>query len=66
VLITAIVIGQINDIVISPRLMGETIGLNPIWLIAALFLGGKIGGVLGLVIAVPVASVIKSTADRLR
>lgn len=66
VLITAIVIGQVNDILISPRLMGGTIGLNPIWLIAALFLGGKIGGVLGLVVAVPVASVIKSTVDHLR
>ncbi|WP_088888782.1 AI-2E family transporter [Leptolyngbya ohadii] len=66
VLITAIVIGQVNDILISPRLMGQTIGLNPIWLIAALFLGGKIGGVLGLLVAVPLASVIKSTADKLR
>lgn len=66
VLIAAIAIGQINDILISPRLMGETIGLNPIWLIAALFVGGKVGGVLGLLVAVPVASVIKSTADKLR
>jgi predicted PurR-regulated permease PerM len=66
VLITAIVIGQINDILLSPRLMGKTIGLNPIWLIAALFIGGKIGGVLGLLVAVPLASVIKSTADNLR
>jgi predicted PurR-regulated permease PerM len=46
--------------------MGETIGLNPIWLIAALFLGGKVGGVLGLLVAVPIASVIKSTADQIR
>lgn len=66
VLITAIVIGQVNDILITPRMMGQTIGLNPIWLIAALFLGGKIGGVLGLLIAVPLASVIKSTIDKLR
>lgn len=66
VLITAIVIGQVNDILISPRLMGQTIGLNPIWLIAALFLGGKVGDVLGLLVAVPLASVIKSTVDRLR
>lgn len=66
VLITAITIGQINDIFLSPRLMGETIGLNPIWLVAALFLGGKVGGVLGLLVAVPVASVIKSLADQLR
>jgi len=66
VLVTAIVIGQINDILIAPRLMGETIGLNPIWLIAALFIGGKVGGVLGLLVAVPIASVIKHTADTLR
>ncbi|HEY9640427.1 MAG TPA: AI-2E family transporter [Coleofasciculaceae cyanobacterium] len=66
VLITAIAIGQINDILISPRLMGKTIGLNPIWLIAALFLGAKIGDVLGLLVAVPVASVIKNTVDHLR
>lgn len=66
VLIAATAIGQINDILISPRLMGNTIGLNPIWLITALFIGGKIGGVLGLLVAVPVASVIKSTADKLR
>jgi predicted PurR-regulated permease PerM len=66
VLIATIAIGQMNDILISPRLMGETIGLNPIWLIAALFVGGKVGGVLGLLVAVPVASVIKSTADKLR
>jgi len=66
VLVTAIVIGQINDILIAPRLMGETIGLNPIWLIAALFIGGKVGGVLGLLVAVPIARVIKHTADTLR
>lgn len=66
VLITAIVIGQINDIFLSPRLMGGTIGLNPIWLIAALFLGGKIDGVIGLLVAVPLASVIKNTVDELR
>jgi predicted PurR-regulated permease PerM len=66
VLIAAIAIGQVNDILISPRLMGETIGLNPIWLIAALFIGGKVGGVLGLLVAVPVASVTNSMADKLR
>ncbi len=66
VLVTAVIIGQVNDILISPRLMGQTIGLNPIWLIAALFLGGKIGGVLGLLVAVPLASVLKNAVDKLR
>ncbi|OLP16517.1 AI-2E family transporter [Leptolyngbya sp. 'hensonii'] len=66
VLVTAVIIGQLNDNILSPRLMGNTTGLNPIWLIIALFIGGKLGGILGLLIAVPLASVIKSTVDGLR
>lgn len=66
VLVIAILVGQINDNVIAPRLMGDRIGLNPIWLITSLFIGGKIAGVLGLIIAVPLASVIKEIADKLR
>jgi predicted PurR-regulated permease PerM len=66
VLASAILIGLINDNVVSPRLVGSSIGLNPIWLIIALFVGGKVAGVLGLVIAVPIASVIKRMADVMR
>jgi predicted PurR-regulated permease PerM len=66
VLASAIVVGLINDNVISPRLVGNSIGLNPIWLIIALFIGGKIAGVLGLVIAVPIASVLKRMTDLMR
>jgi predicted PurR-regulated permease PerM len=46
--------------------MGGMTGLNPVWIILSLFIGGKLGGILGLLIAVPIASVIKSTADTLR
>ncbi len=66
VLIAAIVVGQINDQIVAPRLMGGMTGLNPVWLIISLLIGGKVGGILGLLLAVPLASVIKSTADTLR
>ena len=66
VLVAAIVVGQINDNLVAPRLMGGMTGLNPVWIILSLFIGGKLGGILGLLIAVPIASVIKSTADTLR
>lgn len=66
VLGAAITVGFINDNVIAPRIMGHSIGLNPIWLIISLFLGGKVAGILGLVIAVPIASVIKQMADIMR
>ncbi len=66
VLIAAVIVGQINDNIVAPRLMGDMTGLNPVWIIVALFVGGKLGGILGLLIAVPLASVIKSTVDSLR
>lgn len=66
VLVTAILVGQINDNVVAPRLMGGMTGLNPVWLIIALFIGGKALGILGLLIAVPIASIIKTTTDYLR
>lgn len=66
VLVAAIVVGQINDNVVAPRLVGNSIGLNPIWLIVALFVGSKLAGVLGLLVAVPIASVIKRMADIIR
>lgn len=65
-LIGTVIVGQINDNIISPRLMGGIIGLNPVWIIISLFIGGKLGGVLGLLIAVPFASVIKIMVDTLR
>lgn len=66
VLVICIIVGQINDNVIAPRLVGRSIGLNPIWLLIALFLGNKFAGVLGLLIAVPIASVIKGMAETMR
>jgi predicted PurR-regulated permease PerM len=42
------------------------IGLNPVWIILSLFIGGKVAGILGLLIAVPIASVLKSTIDIIR
>ncbi len=66
VLVGAIAVSFINDNVLSPRIMGQSIGLNPIWLIISLFLGGKAAGILGLVIAVPIASVVKQMGDAMR
>lgn len=66
ILLAAVIVGQINDNVISPRLMGKRTGLNPVWIIVSLFIGGKLAGILGLLVAVPLASVMKVTIDRLR
>jgi predicted PurR-regulated permease PerM len=59
----AVVIDQLIDQAIAPRLLGKFTGLRPIWVLIALLAGTNIGGVLGLLIAVPVAGFIKDAVD---
>jgi len=60
VLAVGAVIAQIVDSAIAPLLIGGFTGLNPVWILISLLVGAKMAGVLGLVIAVPVASSIKA------
>ena len=62
-LAVAVVIDQIIDQAIAPRLLGSFTGLSPVGVLAALALGTKVGGLLGLLTAVPLASSLKSILD---
>ncbi len=44
--------------ILSPKLVGESVGLHPVWLMFALLAGGSLFGFVGLLIAVPVAAAI--------
>ena len=59
VLAVAFVVEQIVESVIAPRLLGEFTGLNPVLVLVSLLVGAQLGGFLGLILAVPVASFIK-------
>ena len=59
----ATIIDQIIDQAIAPRLLGSFTGLRPIWVLISLIVGTNVGGLLGLLVAVPVASFIKSAID---
>ncbi|MEH1793913.1 MULTISPECIES: AI-2E family transporter [unclassified Nostoc] len=59
----AVVIDQLIDQAIAPRLLGRFTGLRPIWVLIALLVGTNVAGVLGLLIAVPVAGFIKDAVD---
>ena len=66
VLLVAEIVLQVNENIVGPRVLGEITGLNPVWTLISLFIGVKLGGVLGLIVAVPIASFIKGTADTIR
>jgi predicted PurR-regulated permease PerM len=66
VLGVAVTIDQINSNIVAPRILGNLTGLNPVWVVISLLIGAKLGGVLGLLIAIPIASFIKDIADNWR
>ncbi|HTH98047.1 MAG TPA: AI-2E family transporter, partial [Stellaceae bacterium] len=41
-----------------PKLVGDQVGLHPVWIIFALLAAGALLGVLGVLIAVPLAAII--------
>ncbi|WP_041237761.1 AI-2E family transporter [Gloeothece citriformis] len=63
VLIVSVVIQQIKDNIVSPRIMGNLTGLPPVIIFIALLLGAKIGGFLGVIIAIPITGVVKGLAE---
>lgn len=63
VLIACIVTDQIVDNVFTPRILGDAVGLNPVWVLLSLFIGAQMGGLLGVVVAVPLAGTVKQIID---
>ncbi len=53
------VVGQtVEGYILTPRLVGESVGLHPVWSIFALLAGGALFGFLGLLLAIPMAAVV--------
>ncbi|MFZ0694404.1 MAG: AI-2E family transporter [Alphaproteobacteria bacterium] len=54
-----IVVGHLLESnLVTPRLVGERVGLHPVWAMFALFAGGVVFGFVGVLLAVPLAAVI--------
>ncbi len=51
-------IHQLENYILVPQIMKKALGLNPIVVIVALLIGAKLDGVLGMLVAVPVAATL--------
>lgn len=66
-----LVIQQIEGNLIYPRVVGSSVGLPSVWVLTAVTLGGSMFGVVGMLVMIPLCSVLYSllrtaTRDRLR
>ncbi|MBF2076707.1 MAG: AI-2E family transporter [Synechococcales cyanobacterium C42_A2020_086] len=63
--IVALIIDQVVDNTVTPRILGNLIGLNPIWILLSLLIGSQLAGALGLILAVPLAGSLKRIFEEL-
>jgi predicted PurR-regulated permease PerM len=59
VAILFILIHQLEGTIIHPKILGESVGMHPLSVIFFVFIGGEVGGLLGMLLGVPVAAIVK-------
>uniref|UniRef100_UPI0025B5F059 AI-2E family transporter n=1 Tax=Trichocoleus desertorum TaxID=1481672 RepID=UPI0025B5F059 len=66
VLLASVIVQQILENLIAPRILSSVTGLNPVWVLISILAGARVGGLLGVIVAVPTAVVIKTALMALR
>jgi len=56
-LIFILILMQFEGNLIYPKVVGNSIGLPPLWVLSALIIGGGLFGILGMIIGIPLASI---------
>lgn len=59
-LILFVVLQQIENNIIYPRVVGTSIGLSGMWVLVAVAVGGELFGVIGMFLMIPIAAVIQT------
>nr|WP_312579176.1 AI-2E family transporter [Sedimentibacter sp.] len=62
-LIIIIVIQQIDANYLDPRIVGNNVGVSPFWILAAVIVGGALGGIPGMIFGVPVVVLLKTILE---
>lgn len=60
-----LVLQQLENNLIYPRVVGTSIGLNGMWVLLAISIGGELFGVAGMFLMIPIASVIYTLLQEL-
>ena len=54
-----ILVQQIDNNLLAPKIVGDSVGLHPVFTMLAIVIGGNMGGLIGMLTAVPVAASAK-------
>lgn len=59
------VIQQLEGDIISPKIVGETVNSHPVTILLLLIIGGSVGGIIGMILAIPLWVMIKIAVGEL-
>ncbi|MDX2033124.1 MAG: AI-2E family transporter [Blastocatellia bacterium] len=59
VLLVFIIVQSIEGYYLTPKLLGSSLNLHPLWVLVGLMIGGNLFGLLGIILAVPVIAIAK-------
>lgn len=59
VIVAFFTIQQIESAILQPKIVGDSVGLHPVFVIISLLIGGELLGIVGLLFAVPIAASIR-------
>lgn len=63
VIISFIVIQQLECNIIEPKIVGDSVGIHPVVIMLALIIGGNYFGIIGMLFAIPMTIVLKVASD---
>jgi len=63
VVVVFIVVQCVEGYYLTPKLLGGSLDLHPMWVLVGLMIGGSLFGILGIILAVPVIAIAKVALD---
>lgn len=63
-MVLIILIQQFDGNILGPKILGDSTGLSPFWVIFAILIAGKLFGIIGMFLGVPFFAVFKNIATR--
>jgi len=66
VVLLFVALQQLEGHIVAPQVFGRTLRINPLLVIFALLVGGELYGLVGALLALPIAAILRETVDYLR
>ncbi|HEY4643116.1 MAG TPA: AI-2E family transporter [Bacteroidota bacterium] len=64
IVVVTIIVQQIDEIIVQPNVYGKLLDLHPLTVIIAVLLGSQVMGLFGMVLAIPIYSILTVTAKQ--